>query len=45
MLCRPNVVFLEAARRVPGAAGDVFDVWFGGSDAVISTARIQVTTL
>ena len=36
------VVFLEAAAPVPGQP-DVFDVWFGGSDAVVGTARIVVT--
>ena len=36
------VVFLEAAAPVEGMP-DQFDVWFGGSDAVIGTARIQVT--
>ena len=37
------VNFLEAAARVPGTAGDTFDVWFGGSDAVVGTARFVVT--
>lgn len=36
------VVFLEAARAVPGEV-DTFDVFFGGSDAVIGTARVRVT--
>lgn len=35
-----NVTFLEAATRVAGAPGDVFDVYFGGSDAVVGTARV-----
>ena len=38
----PCVVFLEAAAPVTGAV-DEFDVWFGGSDAVIGTARVKVT--
>ena len=38
----PNVVFLEAAAPVDGMV-DNFDVWFGGSDAVIGTARFSVT--
>lgn len=38
------VVFLEAAAPVDGQA-DTFDVWFGGSDAVIGTARVSVTKL
>lgn len=39
-----NVVFLEAAAPVPGQV-DVFDVYFGGSDAVVGMARIAVTKL
>lgn len=35
-----QVTFLEAAVRV---AADTFDVYFGGSDAVVGTARIRVT--
>jgi len=35
------VVFLEAAAPVDGQP-DVFDVWFGGSDAVVGTARVSV---
>jgi predicted GH43/DUF377 family glycosyl hydrolase len=38
----PCVVFLEAAAPVEGQI-DVFDVWFGGSDAVVGTARIQIS--
>ncbi len=38
----PNVVFLEAVAPVEGME-DTFDVWFGGSDAVVSTARVSVT--
>jgi predicted GH43/DUF377 family glycosyl hydrolase len=38
----PNVVFLEAATPVDGMV-DTFDVYFGGSDAVIGTARFTVT--
>lgn len=37
-----DVTFLEAAARVEGVAGDVFDVWFGGADAVVGTARVSV---
>jgi predicted GH43/DUF377 family glycosyl hydrolase len=37
----PNVVFLEAVTRAPSGT-DVFDVYFGGSDAVVGTARISV---
>ena len=37
-----NVVFLEAVASVDGQP-DVFDVWFGGSDTVVGTARIAVT--
>ncbi len=36
------VVFLEAAAPTTDGQKDTFDVWFGGSDAVIGTARIQV---
>eukprot|EP00759_Apiculatamorpha_spiralis_P057405 PhF_6_TR8638/c0_g1_i2/m.13492/K20885/K20885; beta-1,2-mannobiose phosphorylase / 1,2-beta-oligomannan phosphorylase len=35
------VVFLEAVAPVQGQV-DTFDVWFGGSDAVIGTARVKV---
>ena len=35
-------VFLEAAAPVTGMT-DTFDVWYGGSDAVIGTARVKVT--
>lgn len=39
-----NVTFLEAARHVSSSSsGDIFDVWFGGADAVIGTARVLVT--
>lgn len=38
----PNVVFLEAAHPVAGAA-DTFDVYFGGADATIGTARFKVS--
>lgn len=38
----PCVVFLEAVAPVAGMT-DTFDVWFGGSDAVVGTARIAVT--
>jgi predicted GH43/DUF377 family glycosyl hydrolase len=37
-----DVVFLEAARAVLGQP-DTFDVFFGGSDTVVGTARIKVT--
>lgn len=37
-----NVVFLEAVAPVDGMV-DTFDVFFGGSDAVVSTARVSVT--
>jgi hypothetical protein len=43
MLCSHNVTFLEAAARVPGEPGDVFDLWYGGADAVIGTARVVIT--
>jgi predicted GH43/DUF377 family glycosyl hydrolase len=36
-----NVVFLEAVAAVDGMP-DTFDVWFGGSDAVVGTARFAV---
>ena len=36
------VAFLEAAAPVPGQV-DTFDLWFGGSDAVVGTARVVVT--
>jgi predicted GH43/DUF377 family glycosyl hydrolase len=35
------VVFLEAVAPVDGML-DTFDVWFGGSDAVVGTARVQI---
>ena len=35
------VVFLEAAAPVAGQP-NTFDVWFGGSDAVVGTARVKV---
>lgn len=35
------VVFLEAVAPVDGLV-DTFDVWFGGSDAVVGTARVHV---
>ena len=38
------VVFLEAAAPVEGQV-NLFDVWFGGSDAVVGTARVEVTKL
>lgn len=38
----PCVVFLEAVAPVDGLR-DAFDVWFGGADAVVGTARVQVT--
>ncbi len=34
--------YYRAVAPVDGAV-DTFDVWFGGSDAVVSTARFQVT--
>jgi predicted GH43/DUF377 family glycosyl hydrolase len=37
----PCVVFLEAAAPVLGQPNE-FDVWFGGSDAVVGTARIKI---
>jgi predicted GH43/DUF377 family glycosyl hydrolase len=37
-----NVVFLEAAAPVDGMI-DTYDVWFGGSDAVVGTARFRVS--
>lgn len=37
-----NVVFLEAVAGVDGET-DTFDVWFGGSDTVVGTARFKVT--
>ena len=37
-----NVVFLEAVAAVEGAP-NTFDVFFGGSDTVIGTARFVVT--
>jgi predicted GH43/DUF377 family glycosyl hydrolase len=38
-----DVVFLEAAAPVMDGTPNTFDVWFGGSDAVVGTARISVT--
>ena len=39
----PNVVFLEAAHRVEtNPPSDTFQVYFGGADAVIGTATIEV---
>lgn len=35
------VVFLEAAAPVLGQPNE-FDVWFGGSDAVVGTARVKI---
>ena len=35
------VAFLEAAAPVDGEV-DTFDLWFGGSDAVVGTARVKV---
>jgi predicted GH43/DUF377 family glycosyl hydrolase len=40
-----NVVFLEAAAPATDGTPNTFDVWFGGSDAVVGTARITVTKL
>jgi hypothetical protein len=37
-----DVVFLEAMRRLPGTV-DTFEVFFGGSDAVIGSAIVQVS--
>lgn len=37
----PDVIFLEAAYAVPGLT-DVFQVFFGGSDATVGTARFSV---
>lgn len=37
----PCVVFLEAATPILGQPNE-FDVWFGGSDAVIGTARVKI---
>ena len=37
----PNVVFLEAAHRVD-AKTDTFEVFFGGADAVIGSAVVEV---
>ena len=44
LLSRAQVVFLEAAAPVAGEP-DTFDVWFGGSDAVVGTARVKVVKL
>lgn len=38
----PNVVFLEAASPIPGEK-DTFQVYYGGADATIGTARVSVT--
>lgn len=38
----PNVVFLEAAHAMP-TKKDAFRVYFGGADATIGSAVIQVT--
>jgi predicted GH43/DUF377 family glycosyl hydrolase len=35
------VIFLEAVAPVQGLV-DTFDVYFGGSDAVVGTARVQI---
>jgi predicted GH43/DUF377 family glycosyl hydrolase len=40
----PNVVFLEAARR-SDTKTDTFEVYFGGADAVIGSAVVQVVTV
>jgi predicted GH43/DUF377 family glycosyl hydrolase len=40
----PNVIFLEAARRADTKT-DTFEVYFGGADAVIGTATVQVVTV
>jgi predicted GH43/DUF377 family glycosyl hydrolase len=40
----PNVVFLEAARRTE-AKSDTFEVYFGGADAVIGSAVVEVVTV
>eukprot|EP00428_Durinskia_dybowskii_P060793 CAMPEP_0170364594 /NCGR_PEP_ID=MMETSP0117_2-20130122/5458_1 /TAXON_ID=400756 /ORGANISM="Durinskia baltica, Strain CSIRO CS-38" /LENGTH=356 /DNA_ID=CAMNT_0010619107 /DNA_START=90 /DNA_END=1160 /DNA_ORIENTATION=+ len=37
----PNVIFLEAARRAD-AKTDTFEVYFGGADAVIGSAIVEV---
>ena len=37
-----DVVFLEAMRPLPGSA-NAFEVYFGGSDAVIGSAVLQVS--
>ena len=39
----PNVIFLEAAHRVSDKH-DHFQVYFGGADAVVGMATVQVTT-
>lgn len=42
-LCNvPNVVFLEAAYAL---GGDKFKVFFGGGDATIGSATVQVSIL
>jgi hypothetical protein len=38
-----DVVFLEAMRHLPGTV-DTFEVFFGGSDAVIGSAIVQVSS-
>lgn len=40
----PNVIFLEAAHRVD-AKSDKFEVYFGGADAVIGTAVVEVVSV
>ena len=38
----PNVVFLEAAHRI-SETEDLFQVYFGGADAVVGTAQVRVS--
>lgn len=40
----PNVIFLEAARRACDKT-DTFEVFFGGADAVIGSAKVQVVSV
>lgn len=40
----PNVVFLEAAHRI-SETEDIFQVYFGGADAVVGSAQIKVTVI
>ena len=40
----PNVVVLEAARRACDKT-DTFEVYFGGADAVLGSAKIRVTSV